>query len=126
MCGHAGHGNGQNRALSVAGQRDLGHCDILGRCRARDTDRADDAAVDHDRDAAADGEGVRIGQADDPPGLDPFFGSGTTGVVCRELGLDFVGLDISHDYLEKQAKPRALRQMPKGALDGLPLFGGGQ
>jgi DNA modification methylase len=58
--------------------------------------------------------------------LDPFFGSGTTGVVCRELGLDFVGLDISHHYLETQAKPRALRQTPKGALDDLPLFGGGQ
>lgn len=56
--------------------------------------------------------------------LDPFFGSGTTGVVARELGLDFVGLDISRDYLDKQARPRALRQMPSGGLDDLPLFGG--
>ena len=30
--------------------------------------------------------------------LDPFFGSGTTGVVARELGRDFLGLEINPDY----------------------------
>lgn len=30
--------------------------------------------------------------------LDPFCGSGTTGVVARKLGRRFVGLDLSEDY----------------------------
>lgn len=30
--------------------------------------------------------------------LDPFAGSGTTGVVCKALGLDFTGIDVSSDY----------------------------
>lgn len=38
-----------------------------------------------------------------PPGslvLDPFTGSGTTGVAAIELGLGFVGLEIDERYLE--------------------------
>lgn len=30
--------------------------------------------------------------------LDPFMGSGTTGVACRELGIDFVGTEIDEEY----------------------------
>lgn len=30
--------------------------------------------------------------------FDPFMGSGTTGVACAQLGVDFVGCDISADY----------------------------
>lgn len=32
--------------------------------------------------------------------LDPFFGSGTTGVVCNELGRDCVGIELNADYAE--------------------------
>ena len=32
--------------------------------------------------------------------LDPFAGSGTTGVVSRRLGRNFVGLDLSAEYLQ--------------------------
>lgn len=32
--------------------------------------------------------------------LDPFCGSGTTGVVAQDLGRQFVGIDISKDYIE--------------------------
>lgn len=28
----------------------------------------------------------------------PFMGSGTTGVACRELGIDFVGTEIDEEY----------------------------
>ena len=34
------------------------------------------------------------------PILDPFIGSGTTGLVADERGLDWIGIDISHDYLD--------------------------
>ncbi|MGE4536664.1 MAG: site-specific DNA-methyltransferase [Desulfovibrio sp.] len=30
--------------------------------------------------------------------LDPFFGSGTVGLVARRLGRDFVGIDLNPDY----------------------------
>lgn len=56
--------------------------------------------------------------------LDPFTGSGTTGKVARQLGVNFVGLDLSAEYLDQQARIRVLGQTPKGALDSLPLFGG--
>lgn len=32
--------------------------------------------------------------------LDPFFGSGTTGIVARDLGLQAVGIELNPDYIE--------------------------
>jgi DNA modification methylase len=32
--------------------------------------------------------------------LDPFFGSGTTGVACQQLGRNYIGLEISPEYCE--------------------------
>ena len=37
---------------------------------------------------------------------DIFCGSGTTGLVARELGRNFVGLDLSHAYLSELAAQR--------------------
>lgn len=54
--------------------------------------------------------------------LDPFLGSGTTGLVARHLQRRWIGIDISMEYLDQQAKPRALKLTPKRALEGLPLF----
>ena len=40
----------------------------------------------------------------DGPVLDPFVGSGTTGMVATERGIDWVGIDISEPYLDTAAK----------------------
>lgn len=32
--------------------------------------------------------------------VDPFVGSGTTGIACKELSRDFIGCDIDKDYCE--------------------------
>lgn len=40
--------------------------------------------------------------------LDPFFGSGTTGVVCNELGRNCVGIELKEDYAEL-ARARLLK-----------------
>lgn len=41
--------------------------------------------------------------------LDPFFGSGTTGVVCNELGRDCVGIELNAEYAEL-ARERLLKR----------------
>jgi len=38
--------------------------------------------------------------------LDPFSGSGTTGMVAREAGRKYVGIDISADYLKLSLETR--------------------
>jgi len=39
-----------------------------------------------------------------PPGnpicLDPFMGSGTTGMACKELGINFIGIEKELEYFE--------------------------
>jgi len=46
--------------------------------------------------------------------LDPFMGSGTTGVACKELSMDFIGIEISPEYF-KIAEQRIKNTTP-------PLF----
>jgi DNA modification methylase len=49
--------------------------------------------------------------------LDPFIGSGTTAVVCLGLGRYSMGIDLSEDYLQKNAIPRI-----EGELLGRPAL----
>jgi site-specific DNA-methyltransferase (adenine-specific) len=32
--------------------------------------------------------------------VDPFMGTGTTGVACKELGYDFIGVEIDEKYFD--------------------------
>ena len=43
--------------------------------------------------------------------LDPFFGTGTTGAVCKKLGRKFIGIEKSPIYL-KEAKKRIMKVIP--------------
>jgi len=40
--------------------------------------------------------------------LDPFFGAGTTGVVCKKLNREFIGIELNEEYCEL-AKARLQR-----------------
>lgn len=36
--------------------------------------------------------------------IDPFSGSGTTGIACKELNRDFIGIEIDNEYYEIMQK----------------------
>lgn len=50
--------------------------------------------------------------------VDPFMGSGTTGVACRNLGMVFHGIEISPEYCEIAAGRMGLDQKEKPSPDG--------
>jgi DNA modification methylase len=54
--------------------------------------------------------------------LDIFGGSGTTGMVAKELLRGWVVMDISRPYLDEQSKVRTKTGIPSKALEGLPMF----
>tara|TARA_A100001015_G_scaffold308607_1_gene406528 strand:- start:633 stop:1490 length:858 start_codon:yes stop_codon:yes gene_type:complete len=54
---------------------------------------------------------LRIVLSSTKPGdivLDPFFGTGTTGVICKKLGRKFIGIEKNATYI-KEAKKRILK-----------------
>lgn len=66
----------------------------------------------------------RIVLASSKPGdtiLDPFCGSGTTGVASIRNGRSFVGIEMNKDYLDKLAIPRIQEEVdrPRLILPGL-------
>lgn len=50
--------------------------------------------------------------------LDPFCGSGTTGIVARQHGRHFIGLDLSYQYLHHDAKKRLSLDVLQGWEEG--------
>ena len=45
--------------------------------------------------------------------LDPFHGSGTTGMVAQRLGRKYVGIELNRDYIDLSLKTR----LADGTLD---------
>jgi site-specific DNA-methyltransferase (adenine-specific) len=46
--------------------------------------------------------------------LDPFMGSGTTGVACKELGRNFIGIEIKENYFDMAT--RRIKNTTKGVF----------
>ena len=67
----------------------------------------------------------RIVLAACPPGgivLDPFCGSGTTGVATLRFGAQFIGIDANREYLQDIAIPRLREAAGANLWNGLKLF----
>ena len=47
---------------------------------------------------------ILIGSKEGDTILDPFMGSGTTGVVAKRLGRNFIGIEIDISYFELAAQ----------------------
>jgi len=65
--------------------------------------------------------------------LDPFMGSGTTGVACVETGRNFIGIEIDADYFaiaqrriaDAQARMNGTaRKVDGSTVEALPMFKG--
>jgi site-specific DNA-methyltransferase (adenine-specific) len=62
--------------------------------------------------------------------LDPFMGSGTTGVACVQTGRDFIGIEIDKDYFaiaerrikDAEAQLPLIPQEPHGPPPDTPFF----
>lgn len=51
--------------------------------------------------------------------LDPFCGSGTTGVLALRHGRKFIGIDMSAEYFNQYVIPRLSEEVSNAKLDGL-------
>jgi hypothetical protein len=58
---------------------------------------------------------VSLGSASNDVVIDPFAGSGTTGVACARLGRKFIGIEIEPKYFEI-AKTRIDQELRQGKL----------
>ena len=70
---------------------------------------------------------VKAGSMEGSTVLDPFCGSGTVGVVACQLGRDFIGIDLSADYLAMAARRIGKALKPSTYVDmtadvDAPLF----
>lgn len=57
---------------------------------------------------------------DAPPVLDPYMGSGSTGVACAKLGLAFVGIEIDPDHFDVACERLDRAQRQGNLLDPPP------
>lgn len=46
--------------------------------------------------------------------LDPFMGSGSTGIACKKLGREFIGIEKENDYCKiAEARINAFKKEPE-------------
>ena len=64
---------------------------------------------------------VNIYSKEDDKVLDPFMGAGSTGVACKNLDRDFIGIEIDEKYF-KIAKERIKDNNKKENKDELTIF----
>ncbi len=55
--------------------------------------------------------------------LDPFTGSGTTGVACIKTGRTFIGIEIDETYCEIAAKRLRRAEADRGELLPMAMMG---
>ncbi len=58
---------------------------------------------------------VRLVSKKDDTVLDPFMGSGTTGVACKQLDRNFIGIELNEEYIVI-AEKRIAHQLIQGEL----------
>lgn len=54
---------------------------------------------------------IKAGCPIDETILDPFFGAGTTGLVARKLGRNYIGIELNEKYIKEIAEPRLKREL---------------
>ena len=60
---------------------------------------------------------VRLVSKEGDTVLDPFMGSGTTGVACKKLGRDFIGIEREEEYIKiAEARIQAVQVNPNVCL----------
>lgn len=96
------------------GWSSMSHCLLYGRAPA--LERGARATAMHSTDAAEKNGhpcpkpvswmmwAVQLASIDDETVLDPFMGSGTTGVACAKLGRKFIGIEIEPKYFDIACK----------------------
>jgi len=57
---------------------------------------------------------VRLVTPKDGTCLDPFMGSGTTGVACKKLGIKFIGIELVEEYCKiAEARINSVKSIPQ-------------
>lgn len=60
---------------------------------------------------------ITVGSPEGATILDPFMGSGTTGVACKELNRNFIGIEMNDEYFEICKKRIGIADIQEPAIE---------